>query len=298
MKPHMNLFGHPERLNEILDQFITTLQHNNLLPNKLSHDQVHALREQVLKVLLNAKEQGLTFDLSLMLKPNDPVVEQEAQFNLFNLLYLTITSECLKQNDFKGLFGKSNDPKDQALIDQLDEILRKLKNAKKPEEAEELFNKAIQLCDELKKRPGLSPTLKIQVELARMMAHQMRHEVYLAHDAEHSLKPHPEMKKNEEEIEFSMYLRNLYGGIDPRFGGAASVVVVDVSNAMDYGSSNAGQDNDYSKVAEANRYDFKSDGSGRENTILQNLISKGAEPIIEALQENGLLTPVPTPGNG
>lgn len=288
----MDLLKHPEKLGEILDTLIEELQSQKMLPGKLTPPEMMGLRKQVLTVLL--KSGGLALDdQSLKFLPGDPLIEQQNPLNLMHLLILTVTSESLKKSDFKLLFGESSDdPKEKALIEKLMKALKKLKDAKNPEEANAAFDEVMKVCDELSNRPGVKASLKLQIEMVRMMAHQMKNDVI--NEPVHLLQPQPGSRaKQEEEDDFSFYLRNLYGGIDPRFGGLVATVTTVLSNDNAYGSDNAGDPNDLSQVAEANRFDFHGDSGGRENAIMQRLVGLGGA-LLEVLHESRLLTPTPT----
>ena len=132
----MDLLKHPEKLEEILELFIEHLKQQGMLPDKMTPKELTELKQQVLAFLgLLSENRDLAFsDQSLKFNPNDPLAEQQGPLAMMNMLFLMTTVECLKKYDFKPLFGeKSDDPKEQALIEKLVDALRKLKEAKNPD---------------------------------------------------------------------------------------------------------------------------------------------------------------------
>lgn len=297
-----NLLQHSEKLGEIVELIINQLKAQKVLPHNMPSNQLDQLREQVVTLL---QQSPLKF-MASSLKPKEEEAEIEAQLTLMNLLTFTVTSEYLRLV-INPLFSKrnENDKTLQAALDELNKKIDELDKAKTPEEAKRLYDEIMELCNELKARKDVTFYMKMQLEIImQITAPQSRDKAVFMHD--------PKFQQNREEQpegenDFTLYLRALFGGT-LRAGGTTTVVAAAVSNEQSIGAVNAsGDPNDLSQVAEANRYDAKGDSSGRENVILENLISKGtdivkivgadyAATVLEAVQTEISLIPPPSLG--
>lgn len=295
----MNLLGNSGKLEDLLHIFVLEMQKDGILPaetndNKYVEELVARLKNQLEKM----EQQGIELsDQSLKFITNDPM---KKQLSVVNLLCLMITMEFLKNDfdkkkDFKLLFPEKlleKLPEDQKeLASKLLEALKKLKNATNKNEADSAYDEVMKLCDELSNKLSNESSLKPQLSMVRMMANQIKNE----HHEDDIYYEVTNKKQSQEEAEdtFSLYLRSIYGGIDPtKPGSGAWYVSGNLVNELAYGAATStGDENDRSLVAEQNRYDFT--GGSKEDAILERMIGMGSR-ILEVLKEDNIIKPSPT----